>query len=157
MTFLGIRSSGRNPDELRDDVFPVIDLTPYYLPGRLGVVTSATTTSGAAGAIATVTVPDGRIWNVLGFGVQFTATSLAGSIYNCMLRMRDVDAGTAMFVDRFDQLTTTATNEQWGFAHSFPQPFVAPPGWRFEARVTIANAPETITFTSRVLRHEMVA
>lgn len=61
---LGIKSLGRNPDQLLDSVSGTVDLTEFYLTRRLEVLNAITTNVIVAGQFARIQIPDGEVWLV---------------------------------------------------------------------------------------------
>ena len=77
---LGIKSLGRNPDQLGDQVAGVIDLTEFYLARRIEVVRVQTTTATASGDQITLTIDNGEIWMVKELGIKVKNPTAAGDI-----------------------------------------------------------------------------
>ncbi len=59
--FLGSKNLGRNPDELLNEIRPVVDIFPF-LSGYQQTSSNSSGTANTDNFSLTVTVPDGEIW-----------------------------------------------------------------------------------------------
>lgn len=77
---LGIKSLGRNPNALADEVRAVVDLTEFYLSRRIEMVRVQNTAASASGDEAIITVDNGEIWMVKELSMTIKNPTAAGDV-----------------------------------------------------------------------------
>ena len=146
---LGIKSLGRNPDQLNDAVAGVLDLTEFYLARRIENEQNALGVQSLAGQWTNVTIPQGEIWMVKDFGGEVSNPSLAGAIMGCKLLWEFDDLGTTiqqrLKYSRVHTATSTSIAESTGTNITFDVPRFFLPGTRFRSMLTQTTVIGTVT------------
>jgi hypothetical protein len=128
LSHLGIKSQGRNPVELEDNVRAIVDMEPYYYATR----TQVETTGGAAGTGAigdadVQTVPQGEVWVLFGVGMQIIAGGAIGPIrHSFFVRMNTAQNSFPLGMTPPVTLAGAGERFDWGFL--LPKPIVLPAG-----------------------------
>lgn len=83
---LGSKGTGINPSELEDRVQPTVDLTPFYQSQDIQTAIASGTPVTAAGAGASLVVPNGEYWQLLAVGGLWSAFT-AASVFAAALQI----------------------------------------------------------------------
>lgn len=143
LDLLGIKSTGRNPRLLLDEVRPVVDIFSLYSGNRLEPIATSAALA-AVGDGATITVPAGEAWDLIGYEGGFFVT--AGSI----IAGSEVSVGVTV-QGSFIRMGTHASAADCGagegshFAQMVPRRMLMPPGSNL--RVRFDNDGGASTFT----------
>lgn len=134
---LGIKSTGTNPNQLSEDVRPVVNLIDFYLASRYEtVIASGNITNN--GDIISLDVPAGEAWamQTLSGRVSYTAGTDLASFH---LGYRRAAAGSTISVRSSGvSLAAIATAQDVLIGHFFPQLLILPPGSRIVLQNNIA-------------------
>ena len=127
---LGIKGTGINPENLLDDVRPVMDVTNYYGLAKIEQLsTSETTVNPSEGqSFGVQVIPPGEAWRVHGIGYRLS--NLSTSVFNVSWKsfIRAGGTGTALRVGEINADSQMTNAEQYSEGHIFTPPLVLPPG-----------------------------
>ena len=142
LDLLGIKSLGRNPVALADEVRGSIDLTDFYLASRLEIVRVQNLAIAVAGDDANVTVDNGEIWIVKEISATVKQPSAAGAIMNGAIQWRHNAAAAsgalALCQTPRAVATTNALEEKTTCAVVYDEPRLFLPGNVIEAELVEA-------------------
>jgi len=139
---LALKVTGRAPPIFSDALVPVVDVFDQYLAqGELQRVGTTTTLVAATKTItATLTVPNGKCWRLLGFGQSFVinAADVALVFGGTMSIVTPAAAGViSMYVQNAIGSDTGRST-----AFTLPRPLFLPAGWGVKVDgYTTAAAP----------------
>lgn len=123
---LGIKSLGRNPSQLGDQVVAGVDLTEFYLANRIEMTRVQNTGATAAGDEAVITIGNQEIWMVKELSMTVKNPTAIGDILNGRLGW-EVNAAAAsgqlvLGTTPRHVATTTALEEGTAVGVTFPEP-----------------------------------
>ena len=131
LSFLGLKSTGQNPNVLADTVVPTLNLEHLYLAQDLRV-SSATQNVANAGQSISLAVPNGEAWRVLGIGYS-ADTLTAPATLKVALKIAPGGAVACPVYSSWPPHTVSAASDIVQDGIFVPQPFVAPSGTGFTA------------------------
>jgi len=148
--FLGTKAVGQNPDRLRSEVSPQLDLMPFWMANfewkLAAVLFTPVTSRGIIGANDSLRVPDKKFWIPLFHHVESLGTGT--DVIDC------VPAIVRSAFSAIDPIGTWSDSSQAGGSNTrfstitwpwWQTPMVFPPGYAFVAYcrfVTVNVAPQ---------------
>lgn len=150
LEILGVKSTGRNPEDLIQTVQPVLQTTDLYLSNRIETVQDTTGAVAGVDNTATVTVPTGQAWRVLTLSGLLSSFSGAP---NCAfaLGIRTADGQ----LNRLRQLPFDVNTATAGYRYSmgveFGNPPVLPAGSSMQVIIDRALSVGTVILNVRAL------
>lgn len=135
---LGIKGTGRNPNELSDTVAPVIDVAGYYASPFFEIVTDTKNVQNVGDNVQ-LEVPAGETWRVYGIGAEMTPTT--GTSYKLYVGFR-AGGGSSRFlrVQAMPAVVTAVATELITISHFFAKPIVLPPGSSLIGQLQLTQA-----------------
>lgn len=150
LSLFQIKSLGRPPRSLSDEVKPVVDLSSFYYT-NLGIqITTASATALDANDkgsdVAAISIPDNQIWLVLGVGSSVTCTTFnANEFMISDPGIDNINASQAAFYFTNSQRRLSVANLQMNLndvdfnSVTLPTPIMFPGGVRFYSLVSRAG------------------
>lgn len=127
-SLLGSKNFGRNPQQLAEQVVPVLPMAGH-LEFEVLEVTQTSGAITAAGQVVQIQVPANEAWNLHGFGIACTAASTGETYYltGNVAPANTAQTGTVDLIHVSKQDTTTAAIGSGG-SYAFPRPVIISPG-----------------------------
>ena len=154
LSFLGLKSTGQNPNNLSDTVVPVLDLEHLYLAQDLQV-SSNTQNVANAGQSISLAVPNGEAWRVLGFGYS-ADTLTATATLKVALKIAPNGSVACPVGTSWPPHVVSAASDIVQDGIFVPQPFVAPSGTGFTAFLTQSLGVGTTNLAVIVMYQRLV-
>lgn len=152
---LGIKSLGKNPDQLADSVFGSVELLDLYLATRMEVTRVQNTGATAAGDEAVINIGQGEIWSVRELSCTVKNPTAVGDIMNARLGFSELPAAAtgqvALASTPRHVATTTALEESTVCSVIFDRPRFFLPNTEFNAQLQEAvGGANTVRIEIRV-------
>lgn len=149
------QQQGQNPNNLVDDVQPVLDLEKFYEPDRLSVA-STTTALTAVGSTSTILVPAGERWKIYSIGVagSFATVNQQLQVY---VTLSGISGAALHYAHKFDTFAPVGATDIFAGGFWLPDPLLLPSGVsiKFTAASISLDAQPSISIQPRVLYVEL--
>lgn len=140
LSYLGIKSGGRNPENLADQVVGVVRLDPFYRARNLFHQNVATAGLSAVNDVSTLTVPQGQAWLVYSVTAHMRCTTIGDQV---LLSIRTQlppptsggAAGAIRIVSMNTIQTAVAATAALPVSAFLPEPLLLHPGDLIEALI----------------------
>lgn len=150
--FMDVKSMGKPPGTIMEEVRPTIDMTMWYLAERLKFTGTLAITPAAPDVYWDApNVPANKAWLVESAWVESVTAMGAGSAIVCSVAIGKTNlvggsgSADAMFIGERTAISWT-TGDQGVLASAyFQRPFLMLPGWRFGVAVTRMTTPPQLS------------
>jgi len=147
-----LKTQGYNPNLFGDRVTPVVDVRAFYGVNNLDVLSTSSAGSATASTLV-FTVPDLRIYRVL--GICGLAQCGVGAVFATDLNIGVVINRTfAVVVDTTTHAlrgVTTTVSEEFTGGLWFDEPPILGPGWQFGVRFGFTTTGSLVTQNVRAI------
>lgn len=152
---LGIKSLGKNPDQISDTVIGAINMAPFYWASKLEVHAELVTNVGAtAGDAPLITVPDSEDWLVLGVGLDISTGQTVGDVNDLSCTLLPPRGVEGLTVVQHATQTINSVLDVTHFGKQLEFPIVLPGGsriaWIFNQALTTDIGVEVIAMIVRL-------
>lgn len=151
LALLDAKVGGLTPNEIVDRLQPQLEMGPYYLAAiALTTLSSATATGSAVGTTATLTVPAGQAWQVIG-AMAAASAGTAAAVLSYRLDISPPDSALpAVALAVQAPIAITNAGQEFSLPWTAPAGFVIGPGTQFRARLILAMAT-TVDLVARCI------
>jgi hypothetical protein len=141
LSLLNQKSGGYTPTEVRDDVAPSLEMSPFLFAAiPLKSASSATATGLAVGTQAILTVPSGEAWEIIA-AMAAASNGTAAQVLSYRLDIAPPDSSfPACAIAVQNPIAITNAGQEFSLPWAAPSGVILGPGTQFRARLILAMA-----------------